>query len=541
MAKIIVLEDEKQSLVVTNEENSRIITELGGDVVAKETALDEMKDDVKHKNASLKVRSERITDLTKQLDLFKAENEELKSEIEASITSNKENVRLMTVLVDELGTKQTSIDEMSENIQQMSKTLEEKSAAILDFTKQLRLSKSKTVKLETENADLSESLRIANAEIDVIKTKAEDLVSSNEVKDTKIHTLECDIESKRILIKELTHDLRQTSRLMDEKSAEIVYLKEQLEISTITNDNLVKVNKAREEKIAESMNLVECISRTMKDENARHEGEIEEMKEMLGHEKNEKAAAALTLQAKQAENDVLIGRLQFAKAESDKIKTKVETLVATSKDSVDQITMLEDDVAAKKNTIDSMSADIKRLNTTCEKITAESDALKQQMELIKSESNSLKSSNKLYSIEVEKYALSLKEVNASNEVLQLQVKELLSSNDKFDKIIKDNKEKNSALQLAVESMVMTLDDERANHDKQIERMKHVMENLVRLSEESLGEVNSKVSTQKKTIASLTKSLEEATVEIRNKDKLLETLGDNNNMEQSDCGVGFWRS
>ena len=542
LAKIAVLEDEKQSLVVTNEENSRIITELGGDVVAKETALNEMKDDVKHKNASLKVRSERITDLTNQLDLFKAENEELKSEIEVSITSNKENVRLMTVLVDELGTKQTSIDEMSENIQQMSKTLEEKSAAILDFTKQLRLSKSKTVKLETENADLSESLRIANAEIDVIKTKAEDLVSSNEVKDTKIHTLECDIESKRILIKELTHDLRQTSQLMDEKSAEIVYLKEQLEISTITNDNLVKVNKAREEKIAESMNLVECISRTMKDENARHEGEIEEMKEMLGHEKNEKAAAALTLQAKQAENDVLIGRLQFAKAESDKIKTKVETLVATSKDSVDQITMLEDDVAAKKNTIDSMSADIKRLNTTCEKITAESDALKQQMELIKSESNSLKSSNKLYSIEVEKYALSLKEVNASNEVLQLQVKELLSSNDKFDKIIKDNNEKNSALQLAVESMVMTLDDERANHDKQIEKMKIVMENLVRLSEESLGEVNSKVSTQKKTIASLTKSLEEATVEIRNKDKLLETFGgNNNNMEQSDCGVGFWRS
>ena len=164
------------------------------------------------------------------------------------------------------------------------------------------------------------------------------------------------------------------------------------------------------------------------------------------------------------------------------------------------------------------------------------------MELIKSESNSLKSSNKLYSIEVEKYALSLKEVNASNEVLQLQVKELLSSNDKFDKIIKDNNEKNSALQLAVESMVMTLDDERANHDKQIERMKNVMENLVRLSEESLGEVNSKVSTQKKTIASLTKSLEEATVEIRNKDKLLETFGgNNNNMEQSDCGVGFWRS
>jgi len=98
------------------------------------------------------------------------------------------------------------------------------------------------------------------------------------------------------------------------------------------------------------------------------------------------------------------------------------------------------------------------------------------------------------------------------------------------------------LQLAVESMVMTLDDERSNHDKQIERMKHVMENLVRLSEESLGEVNSKVLTQKKTIASLTKSLEEATVEIRNKDKLLETLGaNNNNMEQSDCGVGFWRS
>jgi chromosome segregation ATPase len=545
LAKIIVLEDEKQSLAVTNEENSRIIAELGSDVVAKETALDEMKDDVKHKAASLKVRSERITDLTKQIDSFKAENKELKSELEASITNNKDNVRLMTVLVDELGTKQTSIDEMSENIQQMNKSLEEKSAGILDFTKQLRITKSKIDKLEKENSDLAESLSIANAEIDVFKTKTEDLTANSMVKDKKIHTLECDVESKRILVKELTHDLRQTSQMMDEKSAEIVYLKEQLDISTITNDNLVKVNKAREEKIAESMNAIECMSRTMKEEKARHEGEIEEMKEKLGHEKNEKAAAALTLQAKQAENDVLIGRLQFAKAESDKIKVKVETLVAASKESVDQITMLEEDVAAKKNTIDSMSADIKRLNTTCEKITAESDTLKQEMELIKSESNSLKSSNKLYSIEVEKYTLSLKEVNASNEELQLQVKDLLSSNDKFDKIIKDNKEKNSALQLAVESMVMTLDDERANHDKQIEGMKHVMENLVQLSEESLGEVNSKVLTQKKTIASLTKSLEEAMVEIRTKDNLLEKYGaNNNNTEQSDvsdCGVGFWRS
>lgn len=544
LAKTIVLEDENQSLTVTNNESSRTIAELGNDVVVKETALDEMKDDVKHKNASLKVRSERITDLTKQLDSFKAENKELKSEVEASMTSNKDNVRLMTVLVDELGTKQTSIDEMSENIQQMSKSLEEKSAEILDFTKQLRLSKSKIDKLKAENADHAESLRIANAEIDVCKTKTEDLVTSNKVKDKKIHTLECDVESKRILVKELTHDLRQTSQLMDEKSAEIVYLKEQLEISTITNDNLSMVNKAREEKIAESMNVVECMSRTIKDEKSRHEGEIEEMKEMLGQEKNEKAAAALTLQAKQAENDVLIGRLQFAKAESDKIKTKVEALIATGKESVDQIIMLDENVTTKENKIDSMSADIRRLNTTCEKITAESDALKQQMELIKSESNSLKSSNKLYSIENEKYTLSLKEVNTTNEALQLQVKELMSSNNKFDKIIKDNTEKNSALQLAVESMVMTLDDERANHDKQIDGMKHVMENLVRLSEESLGEVNSKVLTQKKTIASLTKSLEEATVEIRNKDKLLETYGNNNNMEQSDvsdCGVGFWRS
>lgn len=544
LAKIIVLEDESQSLTVTNNESSRIITELGIDVVTKETALDEMKDDVKHKNASLKVRSERITDLTKQLDSFKAENKELKIEVEASISSNKDNVRLMTVLVDELGTKQTSIDEMSGNIQQMSKSFEERSAEILELTKQLLLSKSNIDKLEAENADHAESLRIANLEIDVSKTKTEDLVTSNEVKDKKIHTIECDVESKRILVKELTHDLRQTSQLMEEKSNEIIYLKEQLEISTITNDNLSMVNKAREEKICESMNVVECMSRTMKDEKAHHEGEIEDMKEMLGQEKNEKAAATLSLQVKQAENDVLIGRLQFAKAESDKIKIKVETLIFTSKESVDQITMLEEEVTTKKNTIDSISADIRRLNTTCEKITVESDALKKQMELIKSESSSLKSSNKLYSIEVEKYTFSLKEVNTSNEELQLQKKELISSNDKLDKIIKDNKEKNSALQLAVESMVMTLDDERANHDKQIKGMKHVMENLVRLSEESLGEVNSKVLTQKNTIASLTKSLEEATVENRNKDKLLEMYGNTNDMEQSevsDCGVGFWRS
>ena len=527
-SRIDELETQVNSLLNINKERVEKITFLEEDLTVKKIKLDEMSAEIKEKSKTLDEYSVEVSDIIEQLHLSKSEIDKLKSEIEASDKINKENARLMTVLIDELGTKQATIDEMCDNIEHNNEVFGETSAEMADLTKQLELSKT---------------------EIDELKKKAEILLTINDEKEMMISKLEGDIESKRILIEELTDAFQQKSVRCNKIMSENDELNEQLKLSTTANDNLGKLNKSSETKIMELVNVVESMSRTLKDEKASLKGEIEEMKAKLEQETKEKAAATLSLQVKDAENNHIAEALQVAKAESDQLKMEVETLVATNKEKVDQLSMLEDNLAAKECMIDEMYQNIKHNNVFFEEKTVEIDDLTKELNIISFERDELnrtvtdlEKKNSTSSLEVARLLSSLNEYKTLNEVLQVRHDEDSLCTDSLDRIKREYEEKTGVLQDSIKSLTKSLEDERSNHATQIEGMKQVMEKFVRMSEESLEKANSKKLAQKKTIDELSKSLDLAKAEIRKKDKILDEKSDQKyvdlaaQLKAADCGV-----
>lgn len=506
-SRIDELETQVNSLLNINKERVGKITLLEEDLTIKEIKLDEMSADIKDKNKSLEEKSVEVADLKEQLHLFISEIDKLKSEIEASNKVNKENLRLMTVLIDELGTKQATIDDMCDNIEHNNEFFGETSAEMADLTKRLELSQT---------------------EINELKKTAELLLTSNDEKDKMISKLECDMESKSLLIAELTDGFQQTSVRCNKIMTENDELKEQLKLSTTANDNLGTLNKSSEAKIVELVNVVESMSRTLKDEKASLKEEIEEMKTKLEQEMKVKAAATLSLQVKDAENNHIAEALQVAKAENDKLKMEVENLVATNKEKVDQLSMLENNLTSKECMIDEMYQNIKHNKVFFEEKTVEIYDLTKELNIITFERDELnrtvndleKKNNKSF-IEVARLQSSLDEIKTLNEVPQVRHDEDSLCTDSLDRIKKEYEEKTDVLQDSIKSLTKSLEDDRSNNATQIEGMKQVMEKFVRMSEESLEKANSKKLSQKKTIDELSKSLDVAKMEIRNKDKILE--------------------
>jgi chromosome segregation ATPase len=529
-SRIDELETQVNSLLNINKERVHKITLLEEELTGKKIKLEEMSADIKDKSKTLEEKSLEVADIKEQLNLSKTEIDKLKSEIEASDKVNKENARLMTVLIDELGSKQATIDEMCDNIEHNNEVFGETSAEMADLTKRLELSKT---------------------EIDELKKKAEILITSNDEKDKVIKKLECDMESKSTLINELTDAFQQKNERCNKIMSENDDLNEQLKLSTTANDNLGKLNKSSEAKIVELVNIVESMSRTLRDEKAIMKGEIEEMKAKLVQETNEKAAATLSLQVKDAENNHIAEALQAAKAESDKLKMEVETLVATNKEKVDQLSILENNLAAKECMIDEMYQNIKHNKVFFEEKTVEIDDLTKELNFITFERdelnrkvNDLEKMNNKSSLEIARLLSSLNEYRTLNEVLQVRHDEDSLYMESLDKIKKEYEEKTNVLQDSIKSLTKSLEDERLNHATQIEGMKEVMEKFVRMSEESLEKANSKKLAQKKTIDELSKSLDAAKAEIRNKDKILAEKSDDllkyvdlaAQFKTADCGV-----
>lgn len=529
-SRIDELETQVNSLLNINKARGKKITLLEEDLTVKKIKLDEMSADIKDKIKSLGEKSVEVADLKEQLHLSISEIDKLKSKIDASDKVDKENARLMTVLIDELGTKQATIDEMCDNIEHNNNFFGETSAEMADLTKRLELS---------------------NAEIDELKKKAEILLTSNDEKDKMITKLECDMESKSVLIEELTDAFQQKSVRCNKIMTENDELNEQLKLSTTANDNLGNLNKSSEAKIFELVNVIESMSRTLKDEKASLKGEVEEMKAKLGQEMKEKATATLSLQVKDAENNHIAEALLVAKAENDKLNMEVETLVATNKEKEDQLSMLENNLTAKECMIDEMYQHIKHNKVFFEEKTVEIDDLTKELNFITFERDELnrtvgdleKKNNESF-IEVARLLSSLNECKTLNEVLQVRHDEDSLCTDLLDRIKKEYEEKTDVLQDSTKSLTKSLKDERSNHATQIEGMKQVMEKFVRMSEESLEKANSKKLAQKKTIDELSKSLDVAKAEIRNKDKILEEKSDDllkyvdlaAQFKTADCGV-----
>jgi chromosome segregation ATPase len=212
---------------------------------------------------------------------------------------------------------------------------------------------------------------------------------------------------------------------------------------------------------------------------------------------------------------------------------------------------LENNLAAKECMIDEMYQNIKHNKVFFEEKTVEIDDLTKELNFITFERdelnrkvNDLEKMNNKSSLEIARLLSSLNEYRTLNEVLQVRHDEDSLYMESLDKIKKEYEEKTNVLQDSIKSLTKSLEDERLNHATQIEGMKEVMEKFVRMSEESLEKANSKKLAQKKTIDELSKSLDAAKAEIRNKDKILAEKSDDllkyvdlaAQFKTADCGV-----
>ena len=161
-----------------------------------------------------------------------------------------------------------------------------------------------------------------------------------------------------------------------------------------------------------------------------------------------------------AENVDLAERYQRSKIENDGLKVAVKALVASNEENIHQMSMLEEDVAAKKSVIDEKSMVVHKLRTTCEEMAAENAALDWQLKLSKAESDRLKA------------------------------------------VINANEEKNAELVDAINSLTESFNDERSSHDRKIEEMENTMEMekknhavVVRELEEKLEDVKTRMRAQ----------------------------------------------
>lgn len=235
-------------LVMSKQETIEQKYVLEEDVAAKNMCIDEITVEIDNKNILLEEKTAENDDLAEHLQRSKAENDGLKAAIQDLVAINEENIKQMTILEDDVAVKKSMIDQMSMDIHKWTSTCEEKAAEITELNEQLELYK---------------------VESDKLKATAQDLESKNTNYSTELENLVSSIQE----VVELNGELQA-----------------QVEEVNATNDELDKLNEANEEKSAELLDVVECLTQSLNDVRLNHENEMEEMKNMAETEKENNAA-----------------------------------------------------------------------------------------------------------------------------------------------------------------------------------------------------------------------------------------------------------
>ena len=369
--------------------------------------------DKKEQMHQLKVASDKeIAFLNERLARIMANNEELDSKVQVAATSIKESIKQMAMLEDDNEAKQIIIDKMSAEIVNLTLSLEklddintknvvqitaledeltvtkaaieDKNHIIEDMSVDIVTLTEQYGKLKYDNSEnvskisaLEEELVVTKIAIDAIavdhNSKTIDVANLteqlNELRDlnseniTRISVLEEEMTMKNATIDVLTVDINTKILLLEEKSAEIAPLAEQLRLTIIQNEELDAENRI----LVDSNKEVVYLAERLQLYKTNNESQRLEIKSLIADKKEQIHQLTVSSNADIAD---LNARLELVMARNKELEIWV--------DRIKQMSALEEDNEAKKKIINDLSADIVKLRTAFEALAAENSSLTEQ-------------------------------------------------------------------------------------------------------------------------------------------------------------------
>jgi len=371
------------TLVECKKETLQRMSMLEDDLSAKNITIDKMSSDIQLKSATLDERAAEILDLTEQFRLAKAEHDGLEIAIQELVVSNQQYFHRVSALEDELATKMSIIEEMSADVSMWNSTCEEKT---------------------NENSALKEQLDLSKAEVNELKAAIEGLTANHRENMQQLNVLEEDMSSKINLIDEMITELNRLNSSCDALKVENIHLVDQVkffmnecdQFKTIVNDletsnsdyasELEQLTSSNDE----LLNTVKEFTKSVNAERLRHEKEINEFK------MNETDTVSRMTDLFNAEKsnlerelDQVKNMLESEKDEKSAVVKKLEELKCAKEQMTSHTIALNETLEASIADIDEAMLEIQSKNLLLEEKIAENDTLAMQLKIAQVKSGGL--------------------------------------------------------------------------------------------------------------------------------------------------------
>ncbi len=237
-------------------------------------------------------------------------------------------------------------------------------------------------------------------------------------------------------------------------------------------------------------------------------------------------------------NKELMKTVMSLLAKNSQLSSLNDRLEAINSENIQRMSLLDDDVAAKRTVIDELTVVINNINTSLKGKIAENKDLVKQKQLFKAESDGLRiivqdleSKVAKYDTEVENLKSSMQEVNERNEALKVRVQEVSNSNAKLKVVNSMNEDKNAELLNVVKSVTQSLNNEKSSHEREVKEMrrklemeKEVKETIIRQSEESCSNIKAQMTAE---MSALNTDFAQKLSQLSSKiDKLIQSQNEN---------------
>ena len=437
-----------QELVVSNQQYFHRVSGLEDELATKMSIIEEMSADVSMWNSTCEEKTNENSALKEQLDLSKAEVNELKAAIEGLTANHRENMQQLNVLEEDMSSKINLIDEMITELNRLNSSCDA---------------------LKVENIHLVDQVKFFMNECDQFKTIVNDLETSNSDYASELEQLTSSNDELLNTVKEFTKSVN-AERLRHEKEINEFKMNETDTVSRMTDlFNTEKSNLERE------LDQVKNMLESEKDEKSAVVKKLEELKcakeQMTSHTiaLNETLEASiadideamleiqsknLLLEEKIAENDTLAMQLKIAQVKSGGLEAQIASMTG-------HLETLRTDYESKfasKSIESNESSDLKTMDihskdALLEEKIADNAYLTQQLDLAQAKSDRLE--------------FEIVSLNLQLEIINKTVCAIVAD-ETLDELRMFNEENGTEFLHSVESLTKTVIKSETNNDNMID-------------------------------------------------------------------------